>query len=142
MKIRTNKRWIEREIYEELGWKLEFEFVGISEEFLLDMNEKTQIFNVIYKSIYNEEISENSFYGKERNWATFNWIDLNELDNILVHPKEIKEIALEKINHVVNDWYYWKKHYANNHRQGWLIVGFKNAKTHEHKKMRYQKPTV
>ena len=41
---------IEREIYEELGWKLEFEFVGISEEFLLDMNEKTQIFNVIYKS--------------------------------------------------------------------------------------------
>ena len=67
------------------------------------MNEKTQIFNVIYKSIYNEEISENTFYGKEGNWATFNWIDLNELDNIPVHPKEIKEIALEKINHVVNE---------------------------------------
>ena len=101
--LEQTKDVIEREIYEELGWKLEFEFVGISEEFFLDMNEKTQIFNVIYKSIYNEEISENTFYGKEGNWATFNWIDLNELDNIPVHPKEIKEIALEKINHVVNE---------------------------------------
>lgn len=101
--LEQTKDAIEREIYEELGWKLEFEFVGISEEFLLDMNEKTQIFNVVYKSIYNEEISENTFYGKEGNWATFNWIDLNELDNIPVHPKEIKEIALEKINHVVNE---------------------------------------
>ena len=42
------------------------------------------------------------FYGKEGDWATFNWVNLNELDNIPLHPKEIKDIALVRINHVVN----------------------------------------
>ena len=100
--LEQTKDAIEREIFEELGWKLEFEFVGISEEFLLDMEEKTQFINVIYKATYNKEIKEKTFYGKEGDWATFNWFDLNELDNIPLYPKEIKEIALEKINHVVN----------------------------------------
>ena len=93
---------IKREIIEELGWKLDFEFVGISEEFLLDMEEKTQFINVIYKAIYKDEIKEDTFFGKEGDWATFNWIDINELDNYPLHPKEIKDIALSKTNHVVN----------------------------------------
>ena len=49
--LEQTKDAIEREIYEELGWKLEFEFVGISEEFLLDMDEKSQFINVIYKAM-------------------------------------------------------------------------------------------
>lgn len=85
-----------------MGWKLEFEFAGISEEFLLDLEEKTQFINVIYKATYSEEIKEKSFYGKEGDWATFNWVNLNELDNIPLYPKEIKDIALVRINHVVN----------------------------------------
>ena len=93
---------IKREIFEELGWNLDFEFLGISEEFLLDMEEKTQFINVIYKAIYKGEIKEDVFYGKEGDWATFNWVDLNELDNMPLYPKEIKDIALDKINHVVN----------------------------------------
>ena len=93
---------LEREIYEELGWKLEFEYIGISEEFILDMDEKTQFINVIFKATYNEEIKEMTFYGKEGDWATFNWIDLKDLDNIPLHPRRIKDIALGKINHVVN----------------------------------------
>ena len=101
--LEQTKDAIEREIYEELGWKLEFEFAGISEEFFLDMNEKTQFINVVYKATYSEEIKEKYFYGKEGDLATFNWVNLNELDNIPLHPKEIKEIALEKINHVVNE---------------------------------------
>lgn len=100
--LEQTKDAIEREIYEELGWKLEFEFAGISEEFFLDMNEKTQFINVIYKATYSEEIKEKSFYGKEGDWVTFNWVNLNELDNIPFHPKEIKDIALVRINHVVN----------------------------------------
>ena len=100
--LEQTKDAIEREIFEELGWKLEFEFVGISEEFLLDLEEKTQFINVIYKATYSEEIKEKSFYGKEGDWATFNWVNLNELDNIPLHPKEIKDIALVRINHVVN----------------------------------------
>jgi len=93
---------IKREIFEELGWKLDFEFVGISEEFLLDMEEKTQFINIIYKAVYKDEIKEDTFFGKEGDWATFNWIDINELDNYPLHPKEIKDIALSKTNHVVN----------------------------------------
>ena len=100
--LEQTKDAIEREIYEELGWKLEFEFAGISEEFFLDMNEKTQFINVIYKATYSEEIKEKSFYGKEGDWVTFNWVNLNELDNIPFHPKEIKDIALVRINHIVN----------------------------------------
>ena len=100
--LEQTKDAIEREIYEELGWKLEFEFAGISEEFFLDMNEKTQFINVVYKATYSKEIKEKSFYGKEGDWATFNWVNLNELDNIPLYPKEIKDIALVRINHVVN----------------------------------------
>ena len=80
--LEQTKDAIEREIYEELGWKLEFEFAGISEEFFLDMNEKTQFINVIYKATYSEEIKEKSFYGKEGDWVTFNWVNLNELDGL------------------------------------------------------------
>ena len=93
---------IKREIYEELGYKLDFEFVGISEEFLINKDDKTQFINVIYKAIYKDKITEDTFYGKEGDWATFNWIDLTELDNIPLHPREIKDIALGKINHVIN----------------------------------------
>ncbi len=100
--LEQTKDAIEREIYEELGWKLEFEFVGISEEFLLDMDEKSQFINVIYKATYDKKIKEEVFFGKEGDWATFNWIDLNELDNIPLHPKEIKDIALDRDNHIVN----------------------------------------
>ena len=100
--LEQTKDAIEREIYEELGWKLEFEYIGISEEFILDMDEKTQFINVIFKATYNEEIKEMTFYGKEGDWATFNWIDLKDLDNIPLHPRRIKDIALGKINHVVN----------------------------------------
>ena len=100
--LEQTKDAIEREIFEELGWKLEFEFFGISEEFLLDMNEKTHFINVIYKATYNKEIKEKTFYGKEGKWATFNWFDLNELDSIPLYPKKIKEMALAEENHIVN----------------------------------------
>ena len=93
---------IKREIFEELEWKLDFIFLGISEEFLINKEEKTQFINVIYKAVYDKEITEENFFGKEGNWATFNWISINELDNIPLHPKEIKDLATGKTNHVVN----------------------------------------
>ncbi len=93
---------IKREIFEELGWKLDFEFVGISEEFLLDMEEKAQFINVIYKATYDDEIKEDTFYGKEGDFASFNWIEISELDNIPLYPKEIKDIVSDNKNHIVN----------------------------------------
>lgn len=93
---------IKREIFEELEWKLDFKFLGISEEFLINREEKTQFINVIYKAVYDKKITEENFFGKEGNWATFNWISINELDNISLHPKETKDFATGKTNHVVN----------------------------------------
>lgn len=93
---------IKREIFEELQWELDFEFLGISEEFLIAKDEKTHFINVIYQSVYDKEITKDTFFGKEGNWATFNWISINELDNIPLHPKEIKDLATGKTNHVVN----------------------------------------
>ena len=53
--LEQTKGAIEREIYEELGWKLEFEFVGISEEFLLDMNEKTYLKQLFGENAYFQD---------------------------------------------------------------------------------------
>ncbi len=93
---------IKREIIEELGWELDFDFIGISEEFLYNKDEKTQFINVIYEAVYNNEVIDETFFGKEGDWATFNWVDLKELDNIPLHPREIKDIALGNVNHVIN----------------------------------------
>ena len=93
---------IKREIYEELGWNLNFEFMGLSEELLLDTEEKNQYINVIYKATYKEEIQEKAFYGKEGDYASFHWIDLNKLDTIPLYPEEIKEIILHNKNHIIN----------------------------------------
>ena len=93
---------IKREIDEELGWELDCEFLGISEEFLLDEEEKTHFINVIYKAVYDKEITEDVFIGKEGDFATFNWIDLADLDKFPLHPRETKDIALGNVNHVVN----------------------------------------
>ena len=44
---------IKREIIEELGWELDFDFIGISEEFLYNKDEKTQFINDIFNKNSN-----------------------------------------------------------------------------------------
>ena len=65
----------------------------------------SQHINIIYKVIYNGEVLETRFKGKEGSWINFEWIDINKLDNYRLHPRNIKEIALnlDKTYHIIED---------------------------------------
>ena len=103
--LETSLEAIKREVKEEIGWdNLEYQFLGLSEEFIKENNQDVQFINVMYKAIYNEEISVEEFSGLEGDWAIYKWIDINSLDNYLLHPKEIKQMMTNKneVFHLVN----------------------------------------
>ena len=84
--LETSLEAIKREVKEELGWEnLEYQFLGLSEEFIKENNQDVQFINVMYKAIYNEEIKEEEFHGLEGDWAIYKWININDLDNYLLH---------------------------------------------------------
>ena len=90
--LETSLEAIKREVKEELGWEnLEYQFLGLSEEFIKENNQDVQFTNVMYKATYNGEIKE-EFHGLEGDWAIYKWININDLDNYLLHPKEIKQM--------------------------------------------------
>ena len=93
----TSINAIKRELIEELDFNdLSFELKAISEEFVNDKKIFNQQINLIYKTIYKEEINNNIIESKEGDWCFFEWININELDNINVYPKNIKEILNSK----------------------------------------------
>ena len=93
----TSLNAIKRELIEELDFSdLSFELKAISEEFVNDKKIFNQQINLIYKTIYKEEINNNIIESKEGDWCFFEWININELDNINVYPKNIKELLNSK----------------------------------------------
>lgn len=96
---------IKREILEEIGYEnLDFKLTAISEEFVKDKGIFNQQINLIYKTTYLHAIHKNIIESREGNWCFFEWIDINELDNIIVYPKNIKEILISNnINHIIED---------------------------------------
>lgn len=101
----TSLNAIKRELIEELDFSdLSFELKAISEEFVNDKNIFNQQINLIYKTIYKEEINNNIIESKEGDWCFFEWININDIDNINVYPKNIKEILnTDNINHILID---------------------------------------
>ena len=103
--LETSLEAIKREVKEEIGWdNLEYHFLGLSEEFIIENNQDVQFINTMYKAIYNDEIKEEEFYDLEGDWAIYKWININDLDNYLLHPKEIKQMMINKneIFHLIN----------------------------------------
>ena len=94
---------IKREIREELGWNLDFEFLAFSEEFIDYNNQNIQRINVIYKATYNDETNLNIFKGLEGDWINFKWINIKELNDYNIYPKNIKSIITNpnKIYHFI-----------------------------------------
>jgi len=83
-----------REMKEEIGEefsKIDFNFLALSEEFLKTEDSKFHQINIIYKGIYTNKIIT-KFKGLEGDWINFEWVDLKDLDNINIHPEEIKNV--------------------------------------------------
>ena len=95
-----------REVKEELGWEnLEYEFLGISEEFVTDKGYNNHQINLIYKGIYNNDINEIEFKGLEGDWINFRWIDIKDIDNYQIYPSMVKDMVKNsyKVYHSVDN---------------------------------------
>ena len=97
---------IEIIICEELGYdNLEYNLIGVSEEILEDKGLNVHQITLIYESLYNGEISDESFKSIETDWINFKWIKISELKKYKIHPKNI-DVMLnneEKIKHIIDD---------------------------------------
>lgn len=86
-----SKDAIEREIKEELGWDLEYNFKYFSENFVnvKDMNAHQIL--ICYESIYDGEVV-NEFMGLEGDFNTYYWVNVNDIDSYNIKPKLTREI--------------------------------------------------
>ncbi|MEE3342763.1 MAG: NUDIX domain-containing protein [Bacilli bacterium] len=96
---------IKREIKEEIGWdNIDYSFLALSEEFVTEGHNNQQI-NIIYKGIYKDDIKETKFKGLEGDWCTFEWVDINNLNNYKIYPFGVEKIieGTSNSNHLVNN---------------------------------------
>ncbi len=104
--LETSIEAVKREIKEEINLDVtNIEFVCLSEEFVIAKEFNNHQINIIYKGIYNDDIKENTFIGLEGDWAHYEWIDIDKLDNYEIYPSIVKEIAKNpnKKYHKVDD---------------------------------------
>lgn len=104
--LEKSKNAIEREIKEEIGYKdLEFSFTGISEEIIRSEEFNAHQLTLIYKSIYNEKITQKVFKGKDSDYNNFEWIDIQDLKTKKTHPSGILKLVEnnDMITHIVED---------------------------------------
>lgn len=88
---------IEREIKEETGFdNIYFYFLGISEEFVKAGGYNNHQINIIYKGVYKENIENNMFLGLDGE-SSYEWIDIDNLDNYNVFPENTKKMV-KKLN--------------------------------------------
>lgn len=94
-KLDSSLNSLKREMLEELGEyysNIDFEFLGVSEEFVNAKGLDNHQINIIYKGIYKKEIVKKKFKGLEGNWINFEWMDIEDLNDINIFPSKIKEI--------------------------------------------------
>ena len=98
MHFENSKDAIKREIKEELGWLLEYDFCCIQENFLEAKGKKITQYNFCYKTTYNGQISNEPIKCLDNEYQTFKWVSLKELDNYKILPKSNKDLILEDTN--------------------------------------------
>lgn len=104
--LEQSKNAIKREIKEELGYdNLNYNLVGVSEEILEDKGFNVHQITLIYESLYNGDISDESFKSIETDWINFKWIKISDLKKYKIYPKNIDTILdnEEKIKHIIDD---------------------------------------
>ena len=94
----SSKDAIKREIKEELGWLLEYDFCCIQENFLEAKGKKITQYNFCYKTTYNGQISSEPIKCHDNEYQSFKLVSLKELDNYKILPKSNKDLILENTN--------------------------------------------
>lgn len=93
---------IKREVVEELGYTIDFNFCSIQENFITKNDKKIIQFCFCYKGIYDGVISNDRFVCKDNNNQYFYWMDIDNLKNYKFYPKStIKLINSNKLEHIV-----------------------------------------
>lgn len=94
---------IKREINEETGFNLEFELCSIQENFLEKDNKKIMQYCFCYKSIYNQDITQESFICNDNKGQIFYWVNINDLQNYKLLPNSTYELikTSKNIKHII-----------------------------------------
>lgn len=101
--LESSEDALKREVQEETGLEINIiDFKCFSECVVTDKEMTYQQVEVIYEASYNDEINNDEFNGLEGNWILFKWFNINNLDNILIEPKGIKDILKNNKNHIVD----------------------------------------
>lgn len=91
---------IKREINEEIGYNdIDYSFLAVSEEIVMNDGICNQQINMIYLGIYNPEIEIPKLKGLEGDWINFEWVDVKNIDSYELYPISIKE-AMEDPNKI------------------------------------------
>ena len=91
---------VKREISEELGCDLEFTLCSIQENFLKLENTNIMQYCFCYKAIYDGKINDEKFVCKDNNSQIFEWIDLNDLSNIIIKPSSTSRLIKDDRNDI------------------------------------------
>lgn len=101
--LESSEDALKREVQEETGLEINIiDFKCFSECVVTDKEMTYQQVETIYEASYNDEINNDEFNGLEGNWILFKWFNINNLDNILIEPKGIKDILKNNKNHIVD----------------------------------------
>ena len=96
----TSQEAVTREVREELGYTdIKFDYVGVSEEIVDEL--KVHEVTINYKGNFEKEIIDNEFTSIESDWIRFKWFNIDELDNIEIHPKNIVNMIKNETNHII-----------------------------------------
>ena len=101
--LESSEDALKREVKEETGLEISIiDFKCFSECVVTDKEMTYQQVEAIYEASYNDEINNDEFNGLEGNWILFKWFNINDLDNVLIEPKEIKDMLKNNKNHIVD----------------------------------------
>lgn len=101
--LESSEDAFKREVKEETGLEISIiDFKCFSECVVTDKEMTYQQVEAIYEASYNDEINNDEFNGLEGNWILFKWFNINDLDNVLIEPKEIKDILKNNKNQIVD----------------------------------------
>ena len=93
---------IKREVKEELGFDIDFDFCSIQENFLEKNNKKITQYCFCYKGSFDGEIKNNSFACLDNPNQYFCWIDLEKIDDYKIFPKSTYQLINSTgIKHII-----------------------------------------